>query len=232
MTRPEQLPLPLPIRKGLGRRDYFVSSCNAMAVALVEGWANWPGRKLLISGPEACGKTHLAHVWQAASAASVVSARSLAQADIPSLTEGPICVEDIHLLAGARAGEEALFHLHNLAFAQGHPLLMTARGTPGAWALTIPDLRSRLMAVQTVEVAEPDDALLAAVLAKHFADRQIVPAAPVIPYLVGHMPRSFAAARDLVNLLDSAALSRKGAVSRPLAIEILTDYLKGISDTR
>ena len=47
----EQLPLPLPARSALGREDYFVSPANAIAVAMVEGWRDWPQRKLVLLGP-------------------------------------------------------------------------------------------------------------------------------------------------------------------------------------
>jgi chromosomal replication initiation ATPase DnaA len=67
----------------------------------------------------------------------------------------------------------------------------------------------------------PDDTLLAAVLAKQFADRQIMPRPDVIPYLVAHMDRSFAEARRVVAALDALALARKKAITRPLAAQVL-----------
>ena len=66
-------------------------------------------------------------------------------------------------------------------------------------------------------IEDPDDRLLGAVLAKHFADRQLVPMADVIPYLAVRIERSFAAAAAVVERLDRMALAEARPVSRPLA---------------
>ena len=104
-----QLSFDLPVRAALGREDFFVAPANAMAVALIEGWRDWPGRKLVLEGPKGAGKTHLAHVWAQAAGARIVKARALAGADIPDLASGPVAVEDVPLIAGDTAAENALF---------------------------------------------------------------------------------------------------------------------------
>lgn len=203
---PSQLPLDLPPRAAQGREDFIVSDANALAVAQVEDWRAWPQRKLVLVGPEASGKTHLAHVWATMSGAQIIAAAALPQADIPALTKTPVAVEDAERIAGDRAAEEALFHLHNLLLAEGGTLLMTARIPPHRWPLTLPDLKSRAEATATATLQPPDDALLAAVLEKLIADRQLTVAPGLVPYLVDRMERSFAAARDIVERLDRATL--------------------------
>ena len=74
-----------------------------------------------------------------------------------------------------------------------------------------------------VALEPPDDALLAAVLAKLFADRQIVPKPNLIPYLVAHMERSFNTAARLDDALDRAALDTGLGLSRTLAARLLGD---------
>ena len=222
MTGPDQLPLPLPVRPALGREDYFVSRSNGLAVALMDDWRNWPNRKLVLVGPHGAGKTHLAHVWAAETGAVIVPAKGLETADIPALANGPLCVEDVPVIAGDRPAEEALFHLHNLTLAQGQPLMVTAQTPPALWPLVIPDLKSRMEGTQTATLPNPDDTLLSAVLAKLLADRQCVPAPDVIPYLVRHMPRSFAMARELVSALDAHAMTRPKGITRALAREVLS----------
>ena len=221
MKPSRQIPLPLPVRPALGREDYFVSPANVLAVAMVEGWETWPQGKFVLLGPEGSGKTHLAHVWARLTAAPIMSAQDLRNADIPTLARTGICVEDVDSIAGDRPSEEALFHLHNLCLAEANPLLLTAKRPPLRWGLTLPDLQSRLEGTQSASLSEPDDVLLTAILAKLFADRQIVPAPTVIPYLVGHMPRSYAAAKRITEALDHAALSAKTPITRPMARAVL-----------
>ncbi|MHA6324036.1 P-loop NTPase family protein [Roseivivax sp. CAU 1753] len=217
----EQLPLILPARTALGRGDFFVTEANALAVAQIDKWASWPSGKLLLVGPPGSGKTHLAHVWSAESGARILPASGLTRADIPSLTRMPVCVEDADRIAGDAAAEEALFHLHNLALAEGRPLLVTASQPPSRWGLTLPDLASRMEATPVARLDKPDDVLLAGVLAKLLHDRRIMPSATVIPYLTHHMPRSFEMARHVVEALDARSLGLRRKVTRNLAIEVL-----------
>ena len=221
MSELKQPPLPLPTRTALGRNDYFVNETNAMAVVLIDSWRQWPNGKLVLAGPKGSGKTHLAHVWATATGARILSATDLPGSEIPELAVGAVCVEDVLAVAGDREAEEALFHLHNLCGAEGVPLMVTAEVPPAQWPLVLPDLKSRMEACQVARLRDPDDGLLAAVLAKLFADRQIVPAPDVIPYLVRRMPRSFAMAHEVVETLDGAAMASPKGVSRPLAARVL-----------
>ncbi|SEQ25252.1 dnaA protein [Thalassovita taeanensis] len=216
-----QLSFDLPVRAALGREDFFVSPANAMSVVLIESWANWAGNKLALIGPRGAGKTHLAHVWAATSGARIMPACDLEGADIPALAQGPIAIEDVPGIARNRAAEEALFHLHNLVLAEGHSLLLTADRPAMLWGLGLPDLSSRMQGTQAVTLDQPDDRLLAAVVMKLFADRQLSPSPETITYLVTRMDRSFAAAHDLVAALDRESLAQKRPVTRALAAEVM-----------
>lgn len=218
---PEQLSFDLPGVTALGRADFLVAPSNAMAVALIEGWQNWQPGKLVITGPEGSGKTHLVHVWAQLTGAEILRADALCDADIPALSQGAVAVEDIPDIADAPEAQTALFHLHNLILAEGNRLLLTGDRTPRRWGLTLPDLASRIEGTQNAVLEPPDDALLAAVLAKLLADRQLTPKPDLIPYLLKRMDRSFAAAREIVTLLDSASLAQKRPLTRTLAATVL-----------
>ncbi len=197
---------------------FFPAPSNAAALAMIGDDAAWPGGKLVLVGPEGAGKTHLAHIW-AEGGARIVAAPELPGLDLRGL--GPrVAVEDAELIGGNRPAEEALFHLHNLILPEGR-LLITARTAPRDWGLRLPDLLSRMQAAAVARLEPPDDALLAAVLVKLFADRQLAVAPSLIPYLVARMERSIAAARNLVARLDRRALAEGRGVTRALAAEIL-----------
>ena len=215
MTR--QLTFDLPAPAALTRADFFVSPSNALALQTVEGWADWPGRKLLLVGPEGAGKTHLAQIWAAMAGAVILRAADLAETDLGALAGQRVAVEDADRIGPA---ETALFHLHNLVTGSG-ALLLTAATPPRDWGLTLPDLASRMQAAAIARLDAPDDALLSAVLIKLFADRQIAVPANLIPYLVSRMPRSIGAARALVTALDAHALALGRPITRQLAAEVL-----------
>ncbi|HKO09467.1 MAG TPA: DNA replication protein, partial [Alphaproteobacteria bacterium] len=83
------------------------------------------------------------------------------------------------------------------------------------------DLRSRLLAAPAVAVAAPDETLLAALLVKLFADRQLRVGAELIAFLLPRMERSFEGAVRLVAALDAAALAAKRPLTMPLARSVL-----------
>lgn len=223
MKPPQQLSFDLPVRTALGRDDFFVSPANAVAVATMDAPLAWPGGKLVLCGPAGSGKTHLTHVWAEQAGATVLAARDLHESDVPALAQGPVAIEDVPRIADRPAAQNALFHLHNLILAEGHRLLLTGRRAPSHWGLSLPDLQSRMQGAHVASLAAPDDALLAAVLAKLFNDRQITPKPDVIPYLLLHMDRSFEAAAIIVERLDRAALVQGRTVSRPLAVRLIAD---------
>lgn len=221
-----QLSFDLPAMTALGREDFFVSPANALAVAMISAHV-WPGGKLVLSGPVGAGKTHLAHVWAAETGGRIVAAAELTEEMIPDLAAGPVAVEDVPAIAGDGEREALLFHLHNMTLAQGHALLMTGQSAPGFWNLTLPDLTSRIEGAQHVALEPPDDALLGAVLAKLFIDRQLYPGPEVIAYLVKHMDRSFEAAARTVAALDRLALAERREITRALAVRVLNEGAAG-----
>nr|WP_216665455.1 DnaA/Hda family protein [Pseudoruegeria sp. HB172150] len=205
----------------MGRGDFFVSPANATAVATVEAWQSWPSGKLALVGPAASGKTHLAHVWAALTDATILPAAELAAADIPTLAKTPIAIEDADTIAGDRAAEEALFHLHNLALAEGRPMLITATLPPSRWNLTLPDLASRMQATATTELQPPDDPLLTAVLLKQLDERQLEIDPDTVTYALTRMERRFSAAQRLAEALNREAFARRRRVTKPLIREVL-----------
>ena len=214
---PRQLAFDLPVRTALGRGDFFVSPSNALAVAQIDG-GGWPEGKLLLVGPEGAGTSHLAQVWAGENDAQVLSAAARAERPVEAIA---VVVEDADRIAKDRAAETALFHLHNHVLSRGGRLLVTAATPPRQWGLCLPDLASRMEATAVAEIAAPDDALLAAVMVKLFADRQIVVAPSLIPWLVRRMDRSFASARAIVAELDARALAHGGPVTREMARDAL-----------
>jgi len=213
-----QLGLDLPYRPKFGRADFLVSDCNAAAFGWIERWPDWPGRALVLYGPEGCGKSHLAHLWCERAGARLLSGHELTEWQPQSISPG-LAVDDAD-----RASEIALLHLYNSCAEAGAGLLVVARLAPAAWPIALPDLASRLRAASAVGVATPDDALLAAVLVKHFADRQLRVQPAVIAYLVRRMERSFAAAASLSARLDQLALAERRPVGLGLARRALAEF--------
>jgi len=114
-----------------------------------------------------------------------------------------------------------MFHLLNLAREDGAFVLITGRVPPAAFEVELRDLRSRLRAAPVVPLLPPDDLLFRGLIIKFCADRQLSIDETVVSYLVTRIERSYAAARQAVDLLDTEALRLGRPVTRALAVEVL-----------
>jgi chromosomal replication initiation ATPase DnaA len=218
-SAPRQLALALEHSESFAREDFLSGACNAAALALIEAWPHWPGNIVVLTGPEGCGKSHLAAIWATIAGARTIAARVLDRLTVPSaLATGALVIED---LVPQDFDERALFHLLNLAREEDAFVLMSARTAPAGWTFAIPDLASRVKAIPQVALSAPDDVLLRAVLVKSFTDRQIAVDESLIVYLSRRIERSFAAVRAIVARLDEEAMRRKRPLTRALAVEVL-----------
>jgi chromosomal replication initiation ATPase DnaA len=218
MSLPRQLALALPHEESFAREDFLVGEPNYSALATIERWPDWPGRALLLIGPEGSGKSHLAGIWSELAGARRIAARALGETDLlAALATGALVVEDVQ----AELDERALFHLLNLVREEEGFVLISARAAPATWNVALPDLASRLRAIPSVTLTAPDDTLLRAVLVKLFADRQLAVDENLVRYIMTRVERSFAAARQAVATLDREALRLQRPVTRALAAELL-----------
>ena len=218
-VQPRQLAFALPHAESLTRDNFLEGPANAAGLALVDSWPEWPNRIMLLVGPEGSGKSHLAAIWAEQAGARSTPAHALTAAEVPgALATGALVVED---LRSSDVDERALFHLMNLAREDEASVLVTAREPPSAFQFELRDLRSRLRAVPTVSMLPPDDQLFRALIVKFCADRQLAADETVVSYLATRIERSYAAARQAVELLDTEALRLGRPVTRALAAELL-----------
>lgn len=213
---PNQYILDFPVLHSHSREDFVIGGCNRVAADFINSWPEWRSHALILVGPEASGKTHLAAIWGERTGAEVIQASGLTQSRVPEMRENVV-------LEGADRVQdfEALLHLYNWLGAKKGYLLMTAGTPPSAWTVTLADLVSRLKSTPVAHLKDPDEDILAAAMAKQFSDRQILVDGAVISYLLKRIDRSFAEVKIIVQRIDTLALKKKTRVTVPLARKVL-----------
>ena len=221
-----QLALPFAHRPRFGRTDFLEAGSNRAALAwLAPGAAaRWPSRRLALWGEAGGGKTHLLHVWAREHDALLLPGTALR--DLGALFRAPdrwggVAVDD----ADVASDERALLHALNAVGEGGLPVLLAARTAPARWNVALPDLRSRLRAMEAVQLGRPDDALLRVLLLRLLAERQLMVAPAVVDWLLQRLPRTAAAMRELAQRLDERAMASGRGIGRALAALVLGDML-------
>lgn len=225
----KQLPLDFYHRPYMSKEDFMIAECNFEAFRLIDSWPRWNYFAACIYGPAGSGKTHLTNIFS-----DKVSIEEHYPYKIPTIkatdlnlemprqlidTHPCLIIEDLT----SNINQEAMFHLYNIYRDEGGSVLFTSNAAPARLNFSLPDLRSRMNILPSIEISEPDDGLLSALLIKLFMDRQIIISADVLKYTLSKMQRSFAYARRLVAEIDTISLARKHNVSIPLVKEAINN---------
>lgn len=221
----KQIPLDLGGKTAYGSSDFHIGESNKAALGWIDQWPNWPAPVLILQGPPASGKSHLAAVWQEISKSAVIKPEELTQHSAQDLFErgDALLLDGLDPWLGDGDAETTLFHLYNMLKEEQKTMMITMRMPATQSDFVIPDLASRFRAAPSVCIHTPDDRLLASVLIKLFSDRQLTVNNDVLTYLLPRMERSFAAARDVVEQADKMALSEKRGISVPLMRKVLSE---------
>ena len=91
----DQLIFDLPCYPAIGTEDFFVSTANSLAFEVIQNWADWNDRRVLITGGKGSGKTHLTHVWANLSGAEFIDLNN-SERDLSD--KKTIIIEDIDLI--------------------------------------------------------------------------------------------------------------------------------------
>lgn len=216
-----QLLMPFAPSASYEPADFIRGAANESALDLVTRWPDWPYSIVLVHGASGSGKTHLAHVFASRAKATILAPERIGKVPADQLLTG----NHAWVLDNLEAVKDApaLAQLINHARARGDYLLLTANRAPGELELPLPDLRSRILALPSVGLEEPDDALLSGVMAKQFADRQLRIAPEVLQFAIQHIERSYDAASRFVGALDARAMEKGRAITIPLIREAMAN---------
>jgi chromosomal replication initiation ATPase DnaA len=175
---------------------------------------------LVVCGPAGAGKTHFAH--------ALIEGKNFALQSAVEFAAGHACDAPLLIIDDMPASDpEALLAAFETGAGEGKRFLLVGEGHPALWAKGLKDLRTRLEAAPRAALAEPDEALIRAVIAKGFRDRQVAVEPAVIEYAVPRLARTFAAARAFVAMADQAALEEKRKITTPFIQKLIDNLSEG-----
>jgi DnaA family protein len=221
--------LPLALRWPPDQRlDGYVG--NALALAQVQRLAAGEGdAALLLVGPPGSGKSHLLIGACAAAEAAGRRVRYLPLAALAGRLEDAVagcegdlvCIDGLDAIAGLRADEVALFHLHNRVRDAGGRLLYAARATPAELVLALPDLASRLGQCTRAVLAGLDEAGRREAFVQRAARRGLELDDAVLDYLFRRIGRDLGTLGTLLDRLDRESLAAQRRVTVPFLRALL-----------
>lgn len=197
-----QIPLNLRPEGRQSFSNFNVSSGNQTAVSMLRARERWPSAALLLLGPTGSGKTHLGKAWNAEFGGEFID-------------------------AAHQIEETVLFDAINRALAgQSSGLLLASSLSPKSWDITMPDLKSRLLAMPTLNLAEHDESSLEPILRQLFGQVGRDVRQDVVTFILRQTERSVEALHALVYELDVAAGSKKADLTKAFVAKYLRDRSK------
>mgnify|MGYP000005420614 CR=1 FL=1 len=230
-----QLAFDISLPPNYQEEEYLVAKCNRDAWATLQQWDTAQEHCMLLRGPAASGKTHLAHIWAQRNNARILPAASLTKHS--AFSEQLFILQQTHCLVledvDAIGDETTLFHLLNfMRETDDYRLLITGRSEAHWGSFILPDLRSRLQALPQAEIQQPDDALLMALLVKNFQDKQVDISQSSLGFLLPRIERSFAGVKQTIEALDQHAIAKKRPITRHLIQEVLTQASLSVNNAK
>lgn len=215
--------------------EAFVQGENADALGAVFAVVTDPmPRAVFLVGPEGAGKSHLlvAAARRVDGAVYLPLAALGADAEAALLARGDsplVCIDDVHVVAGQRAAEVALFDLYNRCRDSGGRMLLASRQAPLRLALVLRDLASRLAASAVFNMRPLDEDARRTVLRARATQRGFELDDAVIEFLFRRHARDLGALLTLLDHVDKASLAEQRRITVPFLRRLIG--IRGESDT-
>lgn len=227
----QQLPLSMRLRER-AVFDHYVAGPNAAAVEQLRRAAEAAGGGAFwLSGPAGVGKTHLLQASCTQALAAQRTAHYLPLSELAGLGPGALAawggaavlaLDELELLIGQRAGEQALFELWRDAEQRGALLLMAARESPAQLRFALPDMRSRCSAAMLLVLRPLDERAQREALQQRARARGLELPEETARYLQRHFRRDLPTLCRLLDEIDNAALQAQRRLTVPFIRAVLS----------
>ncbi len=201
--------------------QFIESPVNYEAFSALQAWPHWPFPILSLYGPKSCGKTYLAHLWQAQSHASFLDpagCQSLLTTDLRETTSSNFILEDLEISVHT---EKTLFDFYNWILEKKKFLLITSLTPLSQESYTLNDLKSRFKSLRALEIKQPDEAILLKLMHRYFEEVPLYVSDDLLRFALLRLERSFETVLNFCETLNKTALSAHRKVTLSLVKLVL-----------
>ncbi len=194
----------------LNESNFFVNQTNYFAFNnLIYNKSNLS----FLSGPKKSGKSYLAQIWLKKNDAIQLKNNFELILDLKK----NVLIDNLSLFE-----EEKVFYIVNNCLLNKIKILITSNCKINELDFKLNDLSSRLKTFSNLEINQPDDEMLFAVLTKLLIDKQfIIKSEEIFNYILRRVDRSYEGVYKIVNKLDILSLEKKRQLTIPLIKEII-----------
>ena len=203
-----QLIFNLPTSENYNPQYYFVSSSNKNAAKLIKIFPDWYNNGIVIFGPAKSGKTHIAYIWKSMANANLYDFKS--NFDINKININGNCIFDNFDYIPEK-DEKSLFQVYN-DIIKNKKFILILSGNDNL-SVKLSDLKSRIEALNSAILNNPDDKLIHAIVLKFFHDNQIIVAPDVINFILNRISRNFNEIQIFLNKLNDLSIEHKAKIS-------------------
>ena len=190
--------------------NFFVNKTNFYAFnALI----NNDTKLSFLCGPKKSGKSYLSKIWLKKNNAIEYNNNY----EVLLNLHNNILIDNLIFY-----DQEKIFHIVNNCILNNSKVLITSDNKINEIKFKFKDLSSRLKTFSNLEINQPNDEMLLAILTKLLVERQfIIKSNEIFEYIIRRVDRTYQGINDIVKKLDILSLEKKRQLTIPLIKEIL-----------
>ena len=190
--------------------NFFVNKTNFYAFnALI----NNDTKLSFLYGPKKSGKSYLSKIWLKKNNAIEYNNNY----EVLFNLHNNILIDNLIFY-----DQEKIFHIVNNCILNNSKVLITSDNKINEINFEFKDLSSRLKTFSNLEINQPNDEMLLAILTKLLVERQfIIKSNEIFEYIIRRVDRTYQGINDIVKKLDILSLEKKRQLTIPLIKEIL-----------
>ena len=190
--------------------NFFVNKTNFYAFNAI---INNDTKFSFLYGPKKSGKSYLSKIWLKKNNAIEYKNNY----ELLLNLHKNILIDNLLLY-----DQEKIFHIVNNCILNNSKILITSDIKINSIDFEFKDLSSRLKTFSNLEINQPNDEMLLAILTKLLVDKQfIIKSNEIFEYILRRVDRTYKDINEIVNKLDTLSLEKKRQLTIPLIKEIL-----------